>query len=47
MKLKDQYLAKKEKDEDEILTNNIDHDQIWVLSEALSDVIKEYLEKKK
>lgn len=46
MKLKDQYLAKKEKDEDEASTN-IDHDQIWVLSEALSDVIKEYLEKKK
>lgn len=46
MKLKDQYLAKKEKEEDE-QTTNIDHDQIWILSEALSDVIKEYLEKKK
>ncbi len=46
IKLKDQYLAKKEKEEDE-QTSNIDHDQIWILSEALSDVIKEYLEKKK
>lgn len=46
MKLKDHYLAKKEKEEDE-QTSNIDHDQIWILSDALSDVIKEYLEKKK
>lgn len=46
MKLKDKYLAKKEQEEDEQITN-IDHDQIWVLSEALSDVIKEYLVKKK
>ncbi len=46
MKFKDQYLARKEKEEDE-QTSNIDHDQIWILSEALSDVIKEYLEKKK
>lgn len=45
MKLKDQYLAKKEYEEDS--QSNIDHDQIWILSDALSDVIKEYLEKKK
>ncbi|AHB41476.1 hypothetical protein P148_SR1C00001G0686 [candidate division SR1 bacterium RAAC1_SR1_1] len=45
MKLKDQYLAKKEYEEDS--QSNIDHDQIGILSDALSDVIKEYLEKKK
>lgn len=45
MKLKDQYLAKKEVEEEKS-TSNIDHEHINILSEALSDVIKEYLEKK-
>lgn len=46
MKLKDLYLAQKEKEEEK-QEWDIDHEQINVLSEALSDVIKDYLEKKK
>lgn len=45
IKLKDQYLAKKELEEN--YNAKVDHNQIWGLSEALSDVIKDYLEKNK
>lgn len=45
MKLREKHLSQKEESEQEN-HSNIDHNQIGILSEALSDVIKEYLEKK-
>lgn len=44
MKLKDQYITQKWYNKTP--KNEIDSNQIWILSEALSDAIKEYLEKK-
>ena len=46
IKLKEHYLIKKEQEEERLGEKGKENEQLEILSEALSDVIKEYLEKK-